>query len=205
MPAVLVFGIKFGFATPTEVSAVAVLYGLILGVVVYRSLGLAEIFKILVDAGLLTGLVLFIVAAASAFAWTLTAADLPHLLLASLDLIGNSPVSFMIGAIVLMIVVGSLVEGLPAIIILAPLLTPIAIRLGIDQIHFSMVLILAMGVGVFVPPVGVGFYVACSVAQSDIEGASKAMLPYLTVLLAGILAVAFIPWFTHFIPSLVGP
>lgn len=203
MPVIMIVGIKFGFATPTEVSAVAVLYGIALSVIVYRSIDLRNFFTIAVDCGLLAGMVLFIIAAAGSFAWTLTAAELPAELIKTLHLLGDSPSLFLIGSMILLIVVGSLLEGLPALIILGPLLLPIANQYGIDSIHYAMVILLAMGIGIFIPPIGICFYIACAVSESEIESSSKAMLPYLAVLIAGVLAVAFVPWFTHAIPRLV--
>jgi TRAP-type C4-dicarboxylate transport system permease large subunit len=100
-------------------------------------------------------------------------------------------------------VVGSLLEGLPALIILGPLLMPMASQYGIDIIHYSMIMILAMGVGIFIPPIGIGFYVSCTVSESRLEATSKAMLPYLAVLIVGVLVVAFVPWFTLAVPRLV--
>jgi len=204
MPAVMIVGIKFGYATPTEVSAVAVLYGIALSVAVYRSIGLRRFFSIAVECGLLAGMVLFIIAAAGSFAWTLAAANLPAALVQMLHLMGDSPALFLIGSMVLLIVVGSLLEGLPALIILGPLLLPIANTLGIDSIHYSMVILLAMGIGIFIPPIGICFYIACAVAGSDVEAAAKTMLPYLAVLILGVLTVAFVPWFTHAVPRLLG-
>lgn len=204
MPVIMIVGIKFGFATPTEVSAVAVLYGILLSVVIYRSIGWRSFIAIAVECGLLAGMVLFIIAAAGSFAWVLTAANLPTLLIRTLHDAGNSPALFMIGSMLLLIVVGSLLEGLPALIILGPLLMPIATSFGIDSIHYAMVILLAMGIGIFIPPIGVCFYIACAVAESDVEATAKAMLPYLAVLVAGVLAVAFVPWFTHAVPNLLG-
>jgi tripartite ATP-independent transporter DctM subunit len=202
MPVVLVIGIKSGVATPTEVSAFAVIYGLILGMVFYRSTTLRELYKIAIDSTVLTGMILFIVAAASSFAWIMSAAQLPAMMASGLDYLGGQTM-FMIASIILIMVVGALVEGLPALIILGPLLLPMANNLGIDSIHYSLVMILAMGVGIFVPPIGLGFYIACSVAGSSIEGASKVMLPFFLVLLAGVFIVAFVPWFTHVVPALL--
>ena len=204
MPAVMIIGIKFGYATPTEVSAVAVLYGLALSIVVYRTIGFGRFFTIAVDCGLLAGMVLFIIAAAGSFAWTLTAADLPSDLIRLLHLIGDSPALFLISSMVLLIVVGSLLEGLPALIILGPLLLPLANGLGIDSIHYAMVILLAMGIGIFIPPIGICFYIACAVAEAEVEAAARTMLPYLAVLILGVLTVAFVPWFTQIVPDLVG-
>lgn len=203
MPVIMIVGIKFGYATPTEVSAVAVFYGLALSIVVYRSIGFTNFFAIAAECGLLAGMVLFIIACAGSFAWTLTVASLPAVLIHLLHAVGDSPTLFLIGSIVLLIAIGSLLEGLPVLIILGPLLLPIAAQLGIDSIHYAMVMLLAMGIGIFIPPIGICFYIACAVAEADVEATSKAMLPYLIVLIAGVLAVAFVPWFTHIVPYLV--
>src|SRR6201994_4251181 len=203
MPVIMVIGIRFGVATPTEVSSVAVLYGLVLAFAIYRAVGPAALYEIAVESSLLAGMVLFIIAAAFSFAWTLTAANLPANLAAILHSAGDNRIVFTIGSIVLLIVVGSLLEGLPALIILGPLLMPIASQYGIDIIHYSMIMILAMGVGIFIPPIGIGFYVSCTVSESRLEATSRAMLPYLAVLIIGILVVAFVPWFTLAVPRLL--
>ena len=203
MPVIMVIGIRFGVATPTEVSAVAVLYGLVLAFVIYRAVDVKVLYAIAVESCLLAGMVLFIIAAAFSFAWTLTAANLPANLALILHSLGDNRIVFILGSIVLLIVVGSLLEGLPALIILGPLLMPIATQYGIDIIHYSMIMILAMGVGIFIPPIGIGFYVSCSVSESRLEATSRAMLPYFGVLIAGVLVVAFVPWFTLAVPHLL--
>jgi TRAP-type C4-dicarboxylate transport system permease large subunit len=105
---------------------------------------------------------------------------------------------------ILLIVVGSLLEGLPALNVLAPLLLPIAGQIGISELHYGILLIIAMGIGAFVPPAGVGFYVCCAVMRTDIESATRVMAPYLTVLLIGLLIVTFVPWFTLALPRAFG-
>jgi tripartite ATP-independent transporter DctM subunit len=203
MPVIMVIGIRFGVATPTEVSAVAVLYGLILAFVIYRAVDVKVLYAIAVESCLLAGMVLFIIASAFSFAWTLTAANLPANLALILHSLGDNRTVFILGSIVLLIVVGSLLEGLPALIILGPLLMPLATQYGIDIIHYSMIMILAMGVGIFIPPIGIGFYVCCTVSESRLEATSRAMLPYFGVLIAGVLVVAFVPWFTLAVPRLL--
>ncbi len=111
---------------------------------------------------------------------------------------------FMIGSIALLILVGVLLEGLPSLNVLAPLLLPIAGRLGLSELHYALVLIIAMGVGGFMPLAGVGFYVCCAVMRCNVEAASRAMLPYLAVVLVGLLIVAFIPWLVLFLPNYFG-
>jgi tripartite ATP-independent transporter DctM subunit len=203
MPVIMVIGIRFGFATPTEVSAVAVLYGLVLAFVIYRAVDTRTLYNIAVESCLLAGMVLFIIAAAFSFAWTLTAANLPARLAAILHSVGDNATVFLIGSILLLILVGSLLEGLPALIILSPLLMPIASQYGIDIIHYSMIMILAMGVGIFIPPIGIGFYISCSVSESRLEATSAAMVPYFVVLILGVLVVAFVPSITLVVPHLL--
>ena len=204
MPGMLLGGILGGVATPTEVAAFAALYGAVLAGFVYRELDLRAFLAAAVDAAALTGMLLFIFAAASGFSWTLTIAYLPQRLVDLLHAAGNSTEIFMAGSILLLVVVGVLLEGLPSLNVLAPLLLPIAGKLGLSGLHYALVLIIAMGVGGFMPLAGVGFYVCCAIMRSDIESASQAMLPYLGIVLIGLLIVAFVPWFALFLPHYFG-
>ncbi|HEY3679696.1 MAG TPA: TRAP transporter large permease subunit [Bradyrhizobium sp.] len=204
MPGTLLAGILLGVATPTEIAALAVVYGLLLSALVYREMSLHGFIRIAIDTAALTGVLLFIFAAASSFSWTLTVAMLPQRLVALLQSVGDSQAIFMICSIVLLILVGVLLEGLPSLNVLAPLLIPIAGKLGLSELHYALVLIIAMGIGGFMPFAGVGFYVCCAVMRCDIEAASRAMLPYLIMLIAGLLIVAFVPWFTLALPHYFG-
>jgi tripartite ATP-independent transporter DctM subunit len=204
MPGTLLAGILLGVATPTEIAAIAVIYGILLSSVVYREMTLRGFIRIAIDTAALTGVLLFIFAAASSFSWTLTVAYLPQRLVVLLQSVGDSQTIFMICSILLLILVGVLLEGLPSLNVLAPLLIPIAGKLGLSELHYALVLIIAMGTGGFMPFAGVGFYVCCAVMRCDIETASRAMFPYLIVLLAGLLVVAFVPWFTLFLPHYFG-
>ncbi len=204
MPLILFVGILGGIATPTEVSAFAVLYGMFLSLVVYREMDLRSFFRTVVDSVALTGMILFILSAASGFSWALTIAYVPQRVVDVLHGFNDSVDIFLIGSLLLLIVGGSLLEGLPALNILAPLLIPIAGKIGISELHYGMMLIIAMGVGAFMPPAGVGFYVCCAVARAPLEAASRAMLPYLVVLIIGLLLVTFVPWFTLVLPHYFG-
>jgi len=204
MPVILFAGILLGIATPTEVSSFAVIYGLLLAFLVYRAFDSRIFLRTVIDSATLAGMVLFILAAASGFSWALTVAYLPQRLVELLNGAHNSTTVFLLGSMVLLIAVGSLLEGLPALIILAPLLLPIAGQIGLSELHYGIVLLIAMGIGAFLPPVGVGFYVACAIIRTDIEGATRKMVPYLLVLVVGLLIVAFVPWFTVFLPAAFG-
>jgi tripartite ATP-independent transporter DctM subunit len=203
MPVAMVLGIKFGIATPTEASSLAVVYGVVLSALVYRAMPVRTVLGLAGECASSAGMVLFVLSSASAFAWVLTAANLPQELVLLLGAIGGNRLAFMAGSVVLLIVIGSLLEGLPALIILAPLLLPIAVQMGVNAVQYGIVLILAMGVGAFIPPIGVGFYVSAAVAGSDIEGAARTMIPYAVVLVLAVLLIAFVPEITLVLPRLL--
>jgi tripartite ATP-independent transporter DctM subunit len=204
MPVIMIVGILMGIATPTEIAAFAVIYGLVLALFIYREMNLRSFVRAVIDTAALTGVLLFIFAAASGFSWTLTVAYLPQRLIALLQSMGNNTAIFMVGSIVLLIVVGVLLEGLPSLQVLAPLLLPIAGQIGLSELHYALVLIISMGIGGFMPLAGIGFYVCCAVMRTGIEDASHAMIPYLVMVIIGLLIVAFVPWFALFLPHYFG-
>jgi tripartite ATP-independent transporter DctM subunit len=201
MPVILFVGILLGIGTPTEVSSFAVIYGIVLAGLVYRELGAREFLRCIIDCAAISGMILFILAAASSFSWVLTVAYLPQRLVEILTSVHESQWLFMLGSILLLIVVGSILEGLPALLILAPILMPIAGQVGISPLHYGIVLLIAMGIGLFMPPIGIGFYVSCAVCETTIEKSTRAMIPFLVVLFLGLLLVALVPWFTLFLPA----
>jgi tripartite ATP-independent transporter DctM subunit len=202
MPIMMVVGIRFGIATPTEVSAFAVAYGVVLAAGIYREMKFRQVWRVAMECAVTAGMVLFVISAAGSFAWVLTAADLAHGLMAAIHAGGGGRAVFLLESIFILIVLGSLLEGLPAIIILAPLLLPIALQQGIDPVQYGILLLLSMGVGAFMPPLGVGFYVACAVADSKMEGAARRMIPYLIVLVLAVILIAFFPEITLVLPRL---
>ncbi|MGH7051854.1 MAG: TRAP transporter large permease subunit [Acetobacteraceae bacterium] len=204
MPAILIIGIKGGIATPTEVSSVAVFYGIALAVLVYRQMNWQSFISTIVESAVMSGMVLFMIAAAGSFAWAMANGNMPQYLLHLLRAAGDNRFAFLAGTTVIVIIVGSLLEGIPALLILAPILYPAAVRLGIDGVQYAMVLVLAMGVGIFLPPVGIGFFASCSVMHASVEDTSKAVLPYMLALLIGILVLAYVPWFSLVLLNLFG-
>jgi tripartite ATP-independent transporter DctM subunit len=204
MPVLLFAGIFSGFATPTEISAFAVLYGLFLATLVYREVGLRALTRVAADASTVAAMVLFTLAAAQTFSWSLSAAQMPQALAALVFSWRDNTTLFLLASIVALVVLGSLLEGLPALLILAPLLLPIATQLGISDLHYGIILLIAMGVGAFLPPLGVGFYIACAIARAPMGPSTRAMVPYVLVLLAGLLLVTFVPWFTLSLPRAFG-
>jgi tripartite ATP-independent transporter DctM subunit len=199
-------GFKSGFATATEISAFAVAYAILVGSLVFRELGLKSAMHSFVQAATRAGLVLFIVAAAQALAFTLTLQQVPHAIGdLMLSLSKTSGVwLFMLLAIVVLIVMGSVLEGAAALIIFGPLLLPVAVKLGIDPLHFGVVLVTAMGIGLFAPPLGLGLYGACLIGNVPIEQTVKPIVGYLGLLLLCLLVVAFVPAISTALPRAFG-
>ena len=204
---VLIFGgFKTGFATATEISAFAALYALVVGAVVFRELGWRAAVKSFIDAATRSGLVMFIVAAAQSLAFVLTLQQIPHALgdmMISLSQTSGTWM-FMLMSIAILIVMGSVLEGAAALIIFGPLLVPVAAKLGFDPLHFGVVLVVAMGIGLFAPPLGLGLYGACLIGKVPIEDTVKPIMGYLGLLLVCLLVIAFLPGLTLWLPRLVG-
>jgi tripartite ATP-independent transporter DctM subunit len=183
-----------GVATATEVSSIGVVYSIVAGLVIYRKHNWDAMLRMLVDTAALSGAILFIISAATAVAWCLTQSGFSRdLAVAMSTLPGGVPV-FMIVSIVVFIVLGSVLEGIPALVLFAPLVFPIAKSLGIHEVHYAMVIILAMGVGLFVPPFGVGYYAACAIGRVDPNEGIRPLWGYMGALLLGLALVATVPW-----------
>jgi tripartite ATP-independent transporter DctM subunit len=200
------FGFKSGFATATEISAFAAVYAIVVGSVVFRELGLSSAARCFVHAATRSGLVLFIVAAAQSLAFILTLQQVPHMvgdMMLALSK-SNGVWLFMLLSIAVLIVMGSVLEGAAALIIFGPLLLPVAVKLGVDPLHFGVVLVIAMGIGLFAPPLGLGLYGACLIGNVPIEQTVKPILGYLGLLLACLLAIAFVPAISTALPRAFG-
>ncbi len=203
---IIVGGIVGGVATPTEVSAIAVLYALLVGGLGFREMSWRSFQDFLLGSASLSGMILFIVASAQMLSYLLTVNLIPQHMAASLAGIGASfgPWVFLLISILMLIVMGSVLEGAPALIIFGPLLFPAAHRLAIDPLHFGILLIIAMGIGLFAPPLGVGLYTACAVGQVSVERVTRPIAKYLAVLFAVLLLIAFVPAITLTLPRWFG-
>ncbi len=202
-PVILIGGIVSGIATPTEVSSTAVIYALLLSVLLYRSLDARQLWRVMAQTAAQAGMVLFITSTASTMSWSLTLAKVPQGIAALFNVLHGSSWLFMLATIVTLVLMGALLEGLPALLIFGPLLLPMVKTFGIDPIQYGIVMIIAMGLGAFSPPIGVGMFVTCSIAGTTMENAARRMAPYLIVLVVGLLLVAFIPWFSLIVPRLL--
>jgi tripartite ATP-independent transporter DctM subunit len=199
-------GFKSGFATATEISAFAALYAIVVGSVVFRELGLKSATHCFIQAATRSGLVLFIVAAAQSLAFVLTLQQVPHAVGDFMLTLSktNGVWLFMLLSIAVLIVMGSVLEGAAALIIFGPLLVPVAVRLGIDPLHFGVVLVIAMGIGLFAPPLGLGLYGACLIGNVPIEQTIKPIIGYLGLLFLCLLVVAFVPAISTALPRALG-
>ena len=203
-PILLIGGIVSGIATPTEVSSTAVVYALILAVVFYRALNAKQFWNVMAKTAAQAGMVLFITSTASTFSWSLTLAKMPQQIAAWFAFLHGSSWLFMLATIVTLVLMGALLEGLPALLIFGPLLLPMAPLFGVDPLQYGIVIIIAMGMGAFSPPIGVGMFVTCSICDTSMENATRHMVPYLAVLVMGILLVALVPWFSLIVPKVMG-
>jgi len=204
--AIIFGGFKSGIATATEISAFAALYALLVGGLAFRELRPRAAARVFAQAATRSGLVLFIVAAAQAVAFILTLQQIPHALAEAMVALSASagPWLFMLLSIAILIVMGSVLEGAAALIIFGPLLVPVAAKLGILPLHYGVVLVIAMGIGLFAPPLGLGLYGACLIGDVRIEATVKPMLCWLGLLLACLLVIAFVPAITLWLPGMSG-
>lgn len=199
-------GVMMGIATSTEISAFAVVYAIVIGRLAFRELTLRATVKMFIDIAAMSGVLLFIVACATSLSYVLTIQMIPQQIAELLVGIGQSQGGwlFLLLTIVILIVFGAVLEGAPALIIFAPILVPIAVQLGFNPLHFGMVMILAMGFGLFSPPIGLGLYTTCAICGVEMKNVIRPMVKYLLVSLFGILLVALIPVISTWLPGLAG-
>jgi tripartite ATP-independent transporter DctM subunit len=185
-----------GVTTATEVSTIGIAYTIIVSLVFYRSFRLDRIWPMLRDTLSLSGAIIIILGTATAMAWALTQSEFSHQLAAAMQSMPGGKAGFMVLSIIVFAILGSILEGIPAIVVFAPLLFPIAKTLGIAPVHYGIVMVLAMSLGLFTPPLGIGFYQACAIGRVAPEKAVRAIWIYMLAILAAVLIVAFVPWLT---------
>lgn len=195
MPVIILGGIYGGIFTPTEAAAVAVVYGLVVGIFIYKTIRIKELFTILIDSASTTATVMFITASASLFAYVLTRARLDVAISNGLvNLSGGSTFLFFMIVNVILLIAGCFLDSTSALYIFTPLFVPVAQALGIDMIHLGVVMIVNLAIGLFTPPVGVNLYVACGVAKVDLKQITKAVIPLLIAALIVLLIITYIPF-----------
>ena len=202
LPAIIFGGILCGVVTPTEAAALAVLYAFVVGVFVYREIKWRDLPGIMTRSAVVTGTVCFLLAVAAVIAWMLAVAQVPAAILAGMQAISAGPITFLILNAILFILLGAVLEGLPAVVILVPAFLPVVKTMGIDLIHYSIVVTAATGIGLYLPPIGVGLFISCGIAGITIDKVTREMMPYVTMLSIGLLLVIAFPWLTLVLPRM---
>jgi tripartite ATP-independent transporter DctM subunit len=203
VPIILIIGIVGGIATTTEVSSIAVVFSILVSVFIYRATTLKSFTATLAGSGAMAGMVLLMVSAGSAFSWTLAVSGLQAVVTEFLALLGGSAFAFVAFSAVLMIVMGSILEGMPSLLIFGPMLLHLTGSYGVDPMAFGIVIIIAMGIGTFIPPFGVCYFVTCSVMDTSVERMTPRFLPYLAVLLIGLIVIAIFPAISLALPHAI--
>ena len=201
-PVIIFAGILSGAATPTEISVIAVLYAFIVGVFIYREIAWNQIIPILLRTAVTTGAVMLLVGIASALSWILSTNQVPQLVGTTVTKISKSPLVFLFLSNFCFIILGAVLEGLPAMLILIPIFLPFTAQFGIDPLHFGILTIASLGIGLFLPPIGMGMFIACTFAEIDIGKVFRSFAPFLGVLLLGLFIITYIPWFTLVLPRI---
>jgi tripartite ATP-independent transporter DctM subunit len=204
MPVIIFGGILGGIFTPTEASVVAVAYGFLLGVFIYREICWQDVGRILARTGLISGSVMLLIATANIFAWLLTVQQLPQSIAGWMQSLGHGKDLFLFMSILVFLFLFSLLDGLPALLMVIPIFVPIGIQLEIDPLHYGIIMTAITGIALFMPPVGVGLYVAANIASTTVTRAGKVLLPYLATMFLATLLIAYVPWITYLIPRLLG-
>lgn len=202
-PALLIAGFLSGIFSPTEGAAIAVLYASFVGVVVYRELTIEQIGRACRDTLLTTGTIMFVVAAASLFGWVLTMGGVPQAVTSALLGLSDNRWVLLLLVNVLLLIVGMFMESTAAILVLTPILVPALARVGVDPVHFGVVMVLNLMIGLLTPPVGMSLYMVSAVGGASVERVLRALAVYFIPLIAVLLLITFVPKLVLFLPDLV--
>jgi C4-dicarboxylate transporter, DctM subunit len=193
MPVIILGGIYGGIFTPTEASAVAVFYALVVGIVIYREITLANLYTILRKSVISSAVIMFIIANAGLFAFLITRAGVPEAIGLWLQSVLKSPGYFLLGVNAALFIIGMFIETSAAIIVLAPILAPVAQHFGIDPVHFGLVMVVNLALGMITPPFGVNLFAACTVARISLDRIVKQLIPFVLVVLGCLMIVTYVP------------
>jgi tripartite ATP-independent transporter DctM subunit len=194
LPFVVRSAVVEGVATATEVSTIGIVYAVLAGILFYRQFDWRRLLPMLIETAALSGAILIIIGTATGMAWALTQSGFSAKMAAAMTGLPGGPITFLAISIVAFIILGSVLEGIPAIVLFGPLLFPIAKQVGVHEVHYAMVVVLSMGVGLFAPPFGVGYYAACAISRINPDEGIKPIIGYMVALIIGVIIVAAIPW-----------
>ncbi|WP_354684708.1 TRAP transporter large permease subunit [Cupriavidus necator] len=196
LPVIIRSAVVEGMATATEVSTIGIFYTVLAGVVIYRQFDWRRIYPMLLDTAALSGAILLIVGCATTMAWALTQSGFADDLVGIMSAVPGGKIGFLLVSALAFVILGSLLEGIPAIVLFGPLLFPIAKLVGVHEVHYAMVVIFAMGLGLFAPPFGVGFYAACAIGRVSPDVAMPRVWPHMAALFIALLLLTLVPWFS---------
>jgi len=204
MVIIILGGILGGVFTPTEASSIAVIYGFVVSFFIYKELELKDIPKVLLRTSELTGIVFLVLGMASVFSYVLTFERIPHAIADSIKIYADNWIIFVLFLNILFFLLGMIMDALPALIILMPILVPVGVSLGMNPIHIGILVQANVGISLISPPVGVCLYVACGLSKEPIENVIKALIPFYIVLVGTVLIISYIPGIALYIPRLLG-
>ena len=201
-PIIIIGGIYSGVFTPTEAAAVAAVYGIVVGLFIYRELELKDFPQIIFKAVIGTTLIMFLVGAAKVFGWLMTNLQIPHMIGEAVTTVTSSAIVFLLIMNVLLLVLGTLVNASAAVVILTPIFLPVAVGMGIDPIHFGVIMVVNLAIGCITPPVGLDLFVASAITKVPLEKVMKSTTPYLLSLIAALLVITMVPALSTTLPYL---
>ena len=204
MPVIILGGIYGGVFTPTEAAVVAVVYGFVVGFFIYRELNLSQLKDILVTTVVGTSMIMFIIATSSVFSWILTAEQIPQVVANAILSISKNPIIILALINLLLLFLGTFMETVAAIIILVPVLLPVITQIGVDPLHFGIVLVVNLAIGMVTPPLGVCLFIGCSIADITLEDITRAVWPFILIMIADVLLLTYLPWISTILPRLAG-
>lgn len=203
MPVIILGGIYGGVFTPTEASAVAVFYALVVGMLIYREIGVADLLAVLRKSAVSSAVIMFIIANAGLFAFLITRAGVPDAIGRWLEQMLQTPALFLLGVNLALFVIGMFIETSAAIIVLGPILAPVAQHFGIDPVHFGLIMVVNLALGMITPPFGVNLFAACTVARISLDRIVGHLLPFVGVILACLMVITYVPQLSLFLRDLV--
>ncbi|WP_373099583.1 MULTISPECIES: TRAP transporter large permease [Pasteurellaceae] len=204
MVVVVIGGILAGIFTATEASAIAVVYTFVLSVIIYREIKLSQLPKIILDSVVTTAIVLFLIGVSVAMSWAMTNADIPYMVNELLISVSDNLIVILLIINILLLTIGVFMDMTPAVLIFTPIFLPIVTELGMDPVHFGIMMIFNLCIGLCTPPVGSALFVGCSVSGVKLQNLIKPMLPFFAVLLLTLLLVTYLPQLSLFLPQLLG-
>ena len=204
LPVIIFGGILGGVFTPTEAAVVAVVYAIIIGILIYREITPSYLLRAFVRTGVTSGVVMLLIGSANIFAWLMTVSGVPAALAAAIQASGAGKPLFMMLSMLVFLPLFALLDGLPGMLMIMPVFVPIAQQLGVDLVHYGIVMTTVMGVSLFLPPVGVGLYIVLGLSGATLGETSRYLFPYLATMTAVAALIAFLPWLVYLLPYLFG-